>query len=736
MNIKYFFPLKIFFSLFISYFLCVTNAYAQTTFSHGIASNPSLVFFKPDNAINWVDVHFNTGSGMQNLRMKANTATGRFEQPVNATAGTVIQYSFTYSIDGFVGFDTNTFSATFNGSSSSIKSSSSMKSSSSTSVLSSAKSSALVSSRALSSTASTAAINSATHGVDDHNTFVVVWLKPNSVTVDWADIHFIVNNGVQQNVRMTFNTAEARFEQIINTPSGSLSIDYSFTHQTPQGAVDTAQFNFSRAFGSSASSSQNSSVQASVSSSRNSVSSSISSRAESSASSSTISVVTNVDRSLIVHDQATLQAADFSLRSTLQQLTNQFNAQNPDNPTTVEELFARWWDTQTPTPGNVSGGEKCTGELNSFAVECRQAEGSQANNPVFFINGYIPIALINRFDLRDNVNFSDCGEHRIIYASTSGLRNFIIFEAQLPNPTPGIASGCLVVAQFWKNLSAENDATARATKLHDFYFRGIPAEKVRPVIDIRNYTFGSGQIRANMFMGSSWDLKEFKTTTDNEGLSMIVPVTVKSNPVAFLFDGNNTDPRSSVFQNDFINNLETLLGDFDVFSLNVARDAHNNGQSHASGDVSENAFAAAFFNTNTNSFQQALTDKLVSLGSTLTPEQVMNRATAMTCGGCHEPGTFGLTAPNAIGDGRSWPTTLGFTHVSEFASGGVFPISPALTDVFLPARRNGLDSFIASASAQNTTLSLLSTSSSTLNAKSTPSSTRSTVKKVFHKRAG
>jgi hypothetical protein len=719
MKTKYFFSLKILFSLIISYFLFATNADAQTTFSHGIASSPSLVWFKPDTNIAWVDVHFDIGSGVQNLRMKANTATGRFEQTLNATTGTVIKYSFTYSIDGFVGFDTGLFNATFGGTSSSINSASvasvAQLSSSSESVSSTPASS--------STSSNSSAINTITHGVDDHNTFVIAWLKPNSLVVEWADIHFKINNGVQQNVRMTFNTANARFEQIINTTNDpSLSIAYSFTHQTLQGAVDTSLFNFSRAPGSSASSSaQSSNVQSSVSSS--------------SSLSSVSSVVTNVDRSLLVHDQATLQAADFSFRSTLQQLTNQFNAQNPANPTTVEELFSRWWDTQTPTPGNVSGGEKCTGQLNGFAVECRQAEGSQANNPSFFINGYIPIALINRFDLRDNVNFKDCGEHRVIYASTSGLRNFIIFEAQLPNPTPGVASGCLTIAQFWKNLSAEDDATARATKLRNFYFQGIPSANVRAVIDIRNYTFGTGQIRANMFMGSSWDLKEFKTTTDSQGLSMIVPVTVKSNPVAFLFDGNNTDVRTSAFQTDFINNLGSLLGDFDIFSLTVEKDAHNNGQSHASGDVSENAFSSAFFNTNTNNFQQALTDKLVSVGSTLTPAQVMNRATAMTCGGCHEPGTFGLTAPDAIGPGQNWPTTLGFTHVSEFANGGVFPLSPALTDVFLPTRLNGLNSFISSASALNRSTSL-NISTTKLNSNLNSSSTRSAPSKPFHKRAG
>jgi hypothetical protein len=762
MNTHYIFSFKFF--LILSFcFLFSSNANAQTSFSHGIISgSPSLVWFKPDTNIAWVDIHFDAGSGARNVRMKANAATGRFEQEIEgANAGTAIQYSFTYSINGSTAFDTNIFNAVFgSASSSSSKSSSSNSSIFSTSKSSQSSSSSTKSSSSKSSSSSST-INSVTQGVDDRSTFVIIWLKPNAVIVDWADIHFNINNSGQQNVRMTFNTANARFEQIINTANNSpLSIVYSFTHQTLQGAVDTASFNFSRASSSSLSSKQSSSSSKSSISSTQSSSSSKSSIGSSSAksssksslssnsstsssvssarsSSSVSSIAINVDRSLIVHDEATLQAADFSFRSTLQQLTNQFNAQNPGNPTNVEQLFSRWWDTLTPTPGNVTGGEKCTGVFNNFAVECRPAEGSQANNPAFFINSYIPIALINRFDLRDTTNFNDCGEYRIIYASKSGLRNFIIFEAQVSNPSPGVASGCLAIVQFWKNLSAENDTTARATKLRSFYFEGIPSENVGAVISVGNYTFGHGQIRTNMFMGSSWDLKEFKTSIDSQGLSIIVPVTVKSNPVAFLFDGNNTDSRAREFQNDFINNIGNLLGDFNTFSLVVERDTHNNGQSHASGDVSENAFSSAFFNTNTNNFQQTLNNKLASVGSNLTPTQVMNRATAMTCGGCHQPDAFGLTSPNTIGPGKSWPTTLGFVHVNEFPFNGVFLLSPALNEVFLPARLIDLNNFISSNNTQSAQrVAPLKTSTITVNAVQGSSSSSTSSTTQFHKRAG
>ncbi len=467
-----------------------------------------------------------------------------------------------------------------------------------------------------------------------------------------------------------------------------------------------------------------------------------SSSISSSVASSPSNVIIDVDKSLLVHDTATLQAADFSFRSTLQQLVDQLNAINPGNQTTVEQLFSRMWDTQNPAPGRVAGGEKCTGVLNEFAVECRPAEGSQADNPVFFIGNYAPIALVNRLDLRDNIGFNDCGEYRVIFANQNGLRNFIIFEAQVPNPNPGVAAGCLPIAQFWQNLSTEDNPNLRAAALRDFYFDGIPAANVRPVIDIRNYAPATGQIRTNMFMGSSWNLKEFKVGVDNQGISMIRPVSVKSNPVAFLFDGTSTDARSPVFQADFIANMDSLLSDFNIFSLTVAKDAHNNGQSHASFPVDENQFTPAFFNANSNAFQQAVVDKLNTAGSNLTTTQVMNRATAMTCGGCHEPSSFGINFPNAIGPDQSWPNTLGFVHVSEFANAGVFPLSPALTDVFLPVRLAGFNDYLASTNVANQEATFAPASEPlSIKALSVPmrlsstSSARAPVKK-FNKRGG
>ena len=253
----------------------------------------------------------------------------------------------------------------------------------------------------------------------------------------------------------------------------------------------------------------------------------------------------------------------------------------------------------------------------------------------------------------------------------------------MPNPTPGVESGCLPIVNFWKNLSAEPDAATRAAALRNFYFNGIAAQNIPAVIDIRNYAQSTGQIRTNEFMGFSWVLREFKTAVE-DGFSIIKSVSVKSNPFGPLFNNGRTDSLATEFRTQFLNNLGSLLiTDIATFSLTVENDAHNNGQSHA------NDFAAEennFFNHShqgvDQTFVNAIQTRASQLGSNLTSSQVLNRAMAMTCAGCHQPSNFGLTMFDSIGGGQSWPDTLGFTHINEFAANGKFPLSPALQTVF------------------------------------------------------
>jgi hypothetical protein len=432
----------------------------------------------------------------------------------------------------------------------------------------------------------------------------------------------------------------------------------------------------------------------------------------------TISAQITVDqsRSIFIRDNATLGTTGITLGGVFQKLADQLNLANPGDRVTAEQLFARMWETQKQAPGNTAiPGPKCTGVLNGFQADCRNVEGAQSNNPAGEMASYRLISLVNRFDLRDTVNFSNCGEYRMIFARTDSRRNFIIFEAQLPNPGTG-SSGCAPIANFWASLSQIANANLRATNLAKFFFEGISASNVKPVIHIDNYAAATGQIRTNMFMAPVWLLKEFKIS--RSGLNLIVPVSVKSNPFGGLFSASRTDALAVNFRSSFLANLPTIIKDRDTFFLNVSSDTFNNGESHASGDIFENDFSDQTSAQTNAQFKANIQSRLTALGSSLTPDHVINRAEAMTCGGCHQPRDFGLTANNTIAPGISWPDTLGFVHVSEFlGSDGNFPISPALINVFLPARKKDFESYLNnsgsssnSAAAQKTSAPASSTS--------------------------
>src|SRR5690606_32780848 len=86
--------------------------------------------------------------------------------------------------------------------------------------------------------------------------------------------------------------------------------------------------------------------------------------------------------------------------------------------------------------------------------------------------------------------------------------------------------------------------------------------------------------------------------------------------------------------------------------------------------------------------------ELTALGSSLSVDDIILRAQANTCAGCHR-----LNNNVAVGGGLTWPSASGFVHVNERETelvDGVprFPISDALEDVFLPHRKVIIDDFL------------------------------------------
>lgn len=79
-----------------------------------------------------------------------------------------------------------------------------------------------------------------TQGVEVSGTTATLWFKSN-VSTNWVDAHYSLNNGAQQNVRMT--AANGRYEQKLTVASGNV-IGYWFTYNNGSPAYDTPRFSY------------------------------------------------------------------------------------------------------------------------------------------------------------------------------------------------------------------------------------------------------------------------------------------------------------------------------------------------------------------------------------------------------------------------------------------------------------------------------------------------------------
>lgn len=317
-----------------------------------------------------------------------------------------------------------------------------------------------------------------------------------------------------------------------------------------------------------------------------------------------------------------------------------------------------------------------------------------------------PTALFNRLDLAPS-DGSHCGEYRIVYnkqTSSNIDRFFIIFEAQYPNPTPNAGlAGCLPVADFWVSLNSMTPVDA-ALSLEKFFYEGVEQNGISlpAVINFDNYN--SGQVRTNNFAsaqtsGFVWQLREFKTSL-NSGLAAFDMVTVKANPLAELYGENtaslpspNDDSTVSAlfsnFKNDFTSEYLSQLinpelagveSNATVLINTIGFDPdnkYNEFQSTASGTVDDPS------SHDSTEFNSVIATELSSHINTnvqvMTSEMLLNRAGAMTCGGCHQFSSGRVVAPEVV-----WPQPAsgGFVHVKEDGE-----LSAALTDEFLPFRK-------------------------------------------------
>ena len=423
--------------------------------------------------------------------------------------------------------------------------------------------------------------------------------------------------------------------------------------------------------------------------------------------------IVDARRSLAITDQPIL--ANFGLQRVLQQLITTSGVSGI-SPTT---LFNQWWDTQNPKPG-LGLGPHCDDVtdaagyplVNGYPYTCRPApaEGSQASCDPFAAGSacaYMPVGLFMRFDLAP-ADGSNCGEYRIVFAKTSGRsetqnRNLLIFEAALGNPhaNQGIR-GCQKIVRAFADLSTESDIDQRRSELEHIYFDGF--DEFDPVVSYQNFgdnALAAGQVRTNSFIQPDapriWSLREFKlarvcTTTC---ALRFVPVSDKVNPFGPLFDGTSTQPTPLAFQAAFLAEVPRLASaDPNAIAMHPS-DVFNSGQSQASALVTETNYAVQF-GTTPNAFSAAIQSTLSGLGSSLTPLDIVQRAQVTSCAGCHR---FSNNA--SLGNATTWPSSLGFTHVSERdvdleTLGGVtrFRVSDALTSLLLPHRKQLVEDFL------------------------------------------
>lgn len=402
---------------------------------------------------------------------------------------------------------------------------------------------------------------------------------------------------------------------------------------------------------------------------------------------------------VIINDLQVLEQSGISLSEVLRLMAGPVAHPDPNL-----RLFRQLWDSQRSH--SVLGlPYYCEGQINGFPIVCDRPE----TELVFLddlqlaseMHNYRLTAVVNRLD--KHRQWQDCGEQRLVFGlrNTDMGRKFINVEARLPNPQPGSMEGCRPVVDFWQALAALNP-TDQSSAIFAFFYGGRFMSV--PVISPEHFLAHSGQLRSSQFAGGEWLFKEHKLerwcSSETQCEFLFRTVSVKENPFGELFNPQTTESglpwaeTAREFQQTFAQNLTGLTTTHFVDLANPVGDRFNHGQSHGSGPLMvENDYLLHFGGQYWSDFGQALMnavfDQVNANGSALEVEQVLSRASGLTCAGCHAPESFGLTHPGRIGvmtlpNGKqldAWPMA-DFVHIDEQGQ-----LSPAMENVFLPARQ-------------------------------------------------
>lgn len=207
----------------------VKSSIANSASGYTMLSGTSVRFFA--NNASWADIHYTINNGgQQNIRMIHNAGSTNTYTLTGIPAGALVK--FNYTIGQATGaMDTAWIQFTMSAASSSV---SSIKSS----IASSIKSSVASSIKSSVANSSSSAVSN--YGYTKLSTTSV---KFYSNSASWADIHYTVNGGGQQDIRMLHNADNSNSYTLINIPVGAV-VRYSYTIGQSIGAVDTAWVQF------------------------------------------------------------------------------------------------------------------------------------------------------------------------------------------------------------------------------------------------------------------------------------------------------------------------------------------------------------------------------------------------------------------------------------------------------------------------------------------------------------
>ncbi len=182
---------------------------------NSLNSSQALFWFQPSGwTAGYVILHYTIpGHVQQNVNMTFNASTARWEFTVSGLSpGQTVTYSFTYQKGGLQ-YDTGAFTWTSGSGSTPTP------------------------------TPTPACTGTFIQGVNSvSSSQALFWFQPCGWTAGYVIVHYTVPGQAQQNVNMTFNSGDARWEFTAGGMSPGQTITYSFTYQQSGLQHDTSTF--------------------------------------------------------------------------------------------------------------------------------------------------------------------------------------------------------------------------------------------------------------------------------------------------------------------------------------------------------------------------------------------------------------------------------------------------------------------------------------------------------------